>query len=95
MKSTLEFGNVLKEFMGRESLCVIREIAGKSIDHKLVIADFFVRAFALIGDIEVHLSEILGIYVLNFILLVKYCNGSTSLTIMRVIETALCTCNLA
>ncbi|KAL3518018.1 hypothetical protein ACH5RR_020607 [Cinchona calisaya] len=52
VKSSVENRSALKEFMKHESLSVIREIAQKPVDHKLVIADFLVRAFALIGDVE-------------------------------------------
>ncbi|XP_033508346.1 protein DOUBLE-STRAND BREAK FORMATION isoform X4 [Nicotiana tomentosiformis] len=42
----------LKQFVRNESLCIIQEIAGKSTEHKLLIVDFLVRVFALIGDTE-------------------------------------------
>ncbi|XP_055832918.1 protein DOUBLE-STRAND BREAK FORMATION isoform X2 [Solanum dulcamara] len=42
----------LKQFMRNESLCIIQEIAGKSAEHKLLIVDFLVHIFALIGDTE-------------------------------------------
>lgn len=44
----------LKQFVRNESLCIIQEIAGKSTEHKLLIVDFLVRVFALIGDTEVY-----------------------------------------
>ncbi|CAL5426917.1 unnamed protein product [Camellia sinensis] len=52
VKSLLEVRSSLREFTRRESLCIIREIADKSIEHKLFILEFLVRAFALVGDIE-------------------------------------------
>ncbi|CAN4098687.1 unnamed protein product [Withania somnifera] len=42
----------LKQFMRHESLRIIEEIAGKSAEHKLLIIDFLVHVFALIGDAE-------------------------------------------
>ncbi|KAK4355958.1 hypothetical protein RND71_024929 [Anisodus tanguticus] len=42
----------LKQFMRHESLRIIQEIAGKSAENKLLIVDFLVRVFALIGDTE-------------------------------------------
>ncbi|XP_010323120.1 protein DOUBLE-STRAND BREAK FORMATION isoform X1 [Solanum lycopersicum] len=43
---------ILKQFMRHESLRIIEEIAGKAAEHKLLIVDFLVRVFALIGDTE-------------------------------------------
>ncbi|KAA8549460.1 hypothetical protein F0562_001144 [Nyssa sinensis] len=51
-KSLLEVQSGLREFMRDECLCVIHGIADKSVEHKLYILDFFVRAFALVGDVE-------------------------------------------
>ncbi|XP_060197407.1 uncharacterized protein LOC132626498 isoform X4 [Lycium barbarum] len=42
----------LKQFMRHESLCIIEEIAGKSTEYKLLIVDFLVHVFNLIGDTE-------------------------------------------
>lgn len=56
----------LKQFMRHESLCIIQEIAGKSAEHKLLIVDFLVHIFALIGDTEVYtalnLSSLIDTY---------------------------------
>ncbi|KAL1825733.1 hypothetical protein ACET3Z_012511 [Daucus carota] len=52
VKSLLEVQSQLKDFLRRESLRIIREIAEKAVDQKLVIIDFLVRAFALSGDAE-------------------------------------------
>ncbi|CDP09241.1 unnamed protein product [Coffea canephora] len=52
VKSSLEIRSALKEFMRHESLSIIREITEKSVENKLLIADFLIRAFALIGDVE-------------------------------------------
>nr|XP_016495490.1 PREDICTED: uncharacterized protein LOC107814565 isoform X2 [Nicotiana tabacum] len=51
-KSLDGVARALKQFMRKESLCIIQEIAGKSTEHKLLIVDFLVRVFALIGDTE-------------------------------------------
>ncbi|KAF3644820.1 putative U2 small nuclear ribonucleoprotein B''-like [Capsicum annuum] len=45
----------LKQFMRHESLRIIEEIAGKSVEHKLLIVDFLVHVFALIGDTEIQI----------------------------------------
>ncbi|XP_071935934.1 protein DOUBLE-STRAND BREAK FORMATION-like [Coffea arabica] len=52
VKSSLEIRSALKEFMRHESLSIIREITEKSVENKLLIADFLIRAFVLIGDVE-------------------------------------------
>ncbi|XP_057954269.1 protein DOUBLE-STRAND BREAK FORMATION isoform X2 [Malania oleifera] len=52
VKSSLEVRSSLREFMSSECLRVVREIAEKTVDEKLLIIDFFVRAFALAGDVE-------------------------------------------
>ncbi|XP_021909744.1 uncharacterized protein LOC110823625 isoform X2 [Carica papaya] len=52
VKSLIEVRSSLREYMSSEFFCVIREIEEKSVDQKILVLDFFVRAFALIGDIE-------------------------------------------
>ncbi|KAJ4840489.1 hypothetical protein Tsubulata_000411 [Turnera subulata] len=52
VKSLVESRSSLRNFMRSESLFVIREIADKSVQEKLSVLQFFVRAFALLGDIE-------------------------------------------
>ncbi|KAH7549844.1 hypothetical protein ACOSP7_025193 [Xanthoceras sorbifolium] len=52
VKSLIEVRSSLREFLRTESASVIREIAEKSVDQKLLTLDFFVRAFALIGDVQ-------------------------------------------
>uniref|UniRef100_A0A7C8Z3Z9 Uncharacterized protein n=1 Tax=Opuntia streptacantha TaxID=393608 RepID=A0A7C8Z3Z9_OPUST len=42
----------LKEFLRSESLIAIRQIANKPIGHVLSVLDFFVRAFAIVSDVE-------------------------------------------
>nr|XP_043635292.1 protein DOUBLE-STRAND BREAK FORMATION [Erigeron canadensis] len=52
VKSLLELRQILRDFIRRESVSVIRNLTNSSVDHKLIILDFFVRAFAIIGDSE-------------------------------------------
>lgn len=52
VKLLLEFRGRLKDFLRSESLIAIREASEKPVDHKLLILDFFVRAFAIVDDIE-------------------------------------------
>ncbi|KAK1354460.1 protein DOUBLE-STRAND BREAK FORMATION [Heracleum sosnowskyi] len=52
VRSLLQVRSQLKEFLRCESLRIIREIVEKAVDHKLLIIDFLVRAFALSGDVE-------------------------------------------
>ncbi|KAI8523519.1 hypothetical protein RHMOL_Rhmol13G0080500 [Rhododendron molle] len=60
VKSLLEVRSSLSDFIRRESLSVIREIADKSVEHKLSVVEFFVRAFALAGDVEAYIRLSLG-----------------------------------
>uniref|UniRef100_A0A2N9FHU3 Uncharacterized protein n=1 Tax=Fagus sylvatica TaxID=28930 RepID=A0A2N9FHU3_FAGSY len=53
VKSLKEVQSTLRVFLRSESLSVIREIAEKPVQQKLSILEFFVRAFALIADVEV------------------------------------------
>ncbi|KAJ0084237.1 hypothetical protein Patl1_31023 [Pistacia atlantica] len=52
VKSLIEVRSSLREFLRSESISIIREIAEKTLEQKLLILEFFVRAFAVIGDIE-------------------------------------------
>ncbi|GAV74412.1 hypothetical protein CFOL_v3_17892 [Cephalotus follicularis] len=52
VKSSIEVRSNLRELLRSESLSVIRQISQKTVELKLSILEFFVRAFALIGDIE-------------------------------------------
>ncbi|GMY10526.1 protein DOUBLE-STRAND BREAK FORMATION [Fagus crenata] len=52
VKSLKEVQSTLRVFLRSESLSVIREIAEKPVQQKLSILEFFVRAFALIADVE-------------------------------------------
>ncbi|KAJ4725510.1 F10K1.23 [Melia azedarach] len=52
VKSSIEMRESLIEFLRSESVSVIREIAEKTVEMQLLILEFFVRAFALVGDIE-------------------------------------------
>ncbi|VFQ71795.1 unnamed protein product [Cuscuta campestris] len=52
-KSLNQIASALKDFMRRESLCILRETSAlRSVDDHLLIVEFLVRVFALIGDDE-------------------------------------------
>ncbi|KAK7848216.1 hypothetical protein CFP56_005404 [Quercus suber] len=52
VKSLKEVQSTLRVFLRSESLSAIREISYKSVHQKLITLEFFVRAFALIADVE-------------------------------------------
>ncbi|XP_044506731.1 protein DOUBLE-STRAND BREAK FORMATION [Mangifera indica] len=52
VKSLIEVQSNLREFLRSESMSVLREIAEKTLEQKLLILEFFVLAFAVIGDTE-------------------------------------------
>ncbi|XP_010257047.1 PREDICTED: uncharacterized protein LOC104597285 [Nelumbo nucifera] len=52
VKSLLSVRWSLRELMRSEILHVIKEMSDKTIEQKLSVIDFFVRAFALAGDIK-------------------------------------------
>ncbi|KAE9598644.1 hypothetical protein Lalb_Chr15g0083171 [Lupinus albus] len=52
VESATEVRFTLTQFLRSESLSVIRSIAAKTVHQKLLILDFFVRAFALLGDVQ-------------------------------------------
>ncbi|KAL8225123.1 hypothetical protein R6Q57_017680 [Mikania cordata] len=52
VKSLLDVQRSLIDFVRHESVCVLREITELSVDHKLLILEFLVRAFAITGDLE-------------------------------------------
>lgn len=54
VKSLLDVQRSLRDFMRHESVTVVREINQVSVDRKLLILEFLVRAFAIIGDLEVR-----------------------------------------
>ncbi|CAH1434535.1 unnamed protein product [Lactuca virosa] len=56
VKLMLDVRRILRDFMRHESLCVLSEFKEKSVDHNLLIIDFFVHAFTFIGDLESCLS---------------------------------------
>ncbi|KAK4763036.1 hypothetical protein SAY86_008804 [Trapa natans] len=51
-RSSVEVRSSLKQFMRLESLCALRGIAHRTVEQKLSVLEFFVKAFALIGDSE-------------------------------------------
>ncbi|KAI3993528.1 hypothetical protein MKX01_002541 [Papaver californicum] len=52
VNSLLEIRSILREFLRSEAVLVFQEILEKSVAEKLLVLDFFVRAFALSGDVE-------------------------------------------
>ncbi|XP_065847045.1 protein DOUBLE-STRAND BREAK FORMATION [Euphorbia lathyris] len=52
VESLMEVQSSLTAFTRSELVSVMREITGKTDEQKLVILEFFVRAFALLGDTE-------------------------------------------
>ncbi|XP_034221553.1 protein DOUBLE-STRAND BREAK FORMATION-like isoform X2 [Prunus dulcis] len=52
VKSSIEVRSGLRQFLGSESLSVLREISEKSAEEKLLVLEFLVRSFALVGDVE-------------------------------------------
>ncbi|XP_021716273.1 uncharacterized protein LOC110684171 [Chenopodium quinoa] len=52
VKLLLDFRSRLKEYLRSESLIVIHEASERSVEQKLLILDFLVRAFAIVGDVE-------------------------------------------
>ncbi|CAH2042030.1 unnamed protein product, partial [Thlaspi arvense] len=65
VKSLLEVRSSLRELMRSESLRIVGEIAGTTVEHKLSVLEFLVRAFALTGDVEAKISTILHLPLLN------------------------------
>ncbi|XP_021810586.1 uncharacterized protein LOC110753908 isoform X3 [Prunus avium] len=52
VKSSIEVRSGLRQFLRSESLSVLREISEKSAGEKLLVLEFLVRSFALVGDVE-------------------------------------------
>ncbi|XP_017191366.2 protein DOUBLE-STRAND BREAK FORMATION isoform X2 [Malus domestica] len=52
VKSSIEVRSGFRQFMRSESLSVLRETAEKNAEEKLLVLEFLVRAFALVGDVE-------------------------------------------
>lgn len=59
VKSLMQVRSSFTEYLRSQSLSVIRSIGSKTVQEKLLILDFFVRAFAVVGDVEVILSYVL------------------------------------
>jgi hypothetical protein len=53
VKSLVEIRSSLTQLLKSESLSIIQSIAAESVHDKLLVLEFFVRAFALVGDLEV------------------------------------------
>ncbi|KAM5583108.1 protein DOUBLE-STRAND BREAK FORMATION [Rosa sericea] len=52
VKSSVEVRSGLRQFMRSESLSVLKEISEKNVEEKLLVLEFLVRTFALVGDVE-------------------------------------------
>ncbi|XXG44294.1 hypothetical protein AAC387_Pa01g4139 [Persea americana] len=52
VKSLIETRSILKILLRSEAVFVLREISEKSIDSKIPVVEFFINAFALVGDVE-------------------------------------------
>ncbi|CAN6556385.1 unnamed protein product [Malus baccata var. baccata] len=52
VKSSIEVRSGFRQFMRSESLSVLRETAEKNVEEKLLVLEFLVHAFALVGDVE-------------------------------------------
>ncbi|KAM2127033.1 hypothetical protein ACFX1R_006984 [Malus domestica] len=52
VKSSIEVRSSFRQFMRSESLSVLQETAEKNVEEKLLVLEFLVRAFALVGDVE-------------------------------------------
>lgn len=55
VRSSIDVRSSLKQFMRIESLYTLREIAHRTVAQKLSVLEFFVKAFALIGDFEARI----------------------------------------
>lgn len=54
VKSLVDARSASQEVLRSEVVPIMGEITGRDIDEKLRVAEFFVKAFALVGDIEVN-----------------------------------------
>ncbi|CAK8565998.1 unnamed protein product [Lathyrus sativus] len=52
VKSLIEIRSSLKQLLKSESMSIMHSIAAESVHDKLLVLDFFVHAFALVGDLE-------------------------------------------
>ncbi|KAK4274851.1 hypothetical protein QN277_018019 [Acacia crassicarpa] len=52
VESSVQVRYTFTEFLRSQFLSVIRSIASKTVHEKLLILKFFVRAFAIVGDVE-------------------------------------------
>ncbi|KAK7305464.1 hypothetical protein VNO77_43370 [Canavalia gladiata] len=56
VKSMIEVRSSLTQLLRSESLSVMKSIAAKSVHEKLLVLEFFVHAFALVGDLQSWLA---------------------------------------
>ncbi|XP_050367484.1 protein DOUBLE-STRAND BREAK FORMATION [Argentina anserina] len=52
VKSSIEVRSALRQFMRSESFSILQEISQKTVAEKLLVLEFLVRTFALVGDVE-------------------------------------------
>ncbi|MQM01841.1 hypothetical protein Taro_034601 [Colocasia esculenta] len=52
VESLVDTRSSLRELLRSEAVYVLREVSRNSADEKLSVAEFFVQAFALVGDVE-------------------------------------------
>ncbi|RHN67747.1 hypothetical protein MtrunA17_Chr3g0106061 [Medicago truncatula] len=52
VKSLVEIRSSLNQLLKSESLSIIQSITAESVHNKLIVLDFFVCAFAIVGDLE-------------------------------------------
>ncbi|KAJ4978828.1 hypothetical protein NE237_009608 [Protea cynaroides] len=52
VKSLLEIRSCLSEFLRSELVSILQEVEEKTVEQKLSVLEFFVRAFFLAGDVE-------------------------------------------
>ncbi|XP_004500310.1 protein DOUBLE-STRAND BREAK FORMATION [Cicer arietinum] len=52
VKSSIEVRSSLTQLLKSESLSIIRSISAETVHDKLLVLEFFVHAFALVGDLE-------------------------------------------
>lgn len=57
-KSFYEVRSRLRDFLRSESVAIFGELSGESMVAKLTVLEFFARAFALIGDMEVRIISL-------------------------------------
>lgn len=62
VKSFVDARSATQEVLRSEVVPIMGEITGRDINEKLRVAEFFVKAFALVGDIEVSSDSMFSSY---------------------------------